>query len=166
MVHGGLQHLSPQRRAVAAKALFLCRSIMRARQTSQATLFDGFKALMLQKSDMLLTVLASGMEGGGERRIAHRALAKWRGSTLSGYLRAGDDQTYLDSWRTSGAPSKDLMPSCTSYVVANWMVHLRSCPEAPTGARCAARCRLARRRIRLRDCTRWLRHCMLQVKVE
>jgi hypothetical protein len=57
MVHGGLQHLSPQRRAVAAKALFLCRSIMRARQTSQATLFDGFKALVLQQSDMLLTVL-------------------------------------------------------------------------------------------------------------
>ena len=99
MVHGGLQHLSPQRRAVAAKALFLCRSIMRARQTSQATLFDGFKALVLQQSDMLLTVLASGMEGGGERRIVHRALAKWRGSTLSGYLRAGDDQTYLENFR-------------------------------------------------------------------
>jgi hypothetical protein len=99
MVHGGLQHLSPQRRAVAAKALFLCRSIMRARQTSQATLFDGFKALVLQQSDMLLAVLASGMEGGGERRIVHRALAKWRGSTLSGYLRAGDDQTYLENFR-------------------------------------------------------------------
>ena len=38
-----------------------------------------------------------------ERRTVNRALGKWRGSTLSGYLRDGDDQTYLENFRCTKA---------------------------------------------------------------
>ena len=99
MVHACTQVLATQRRALAAKAVIAYRTIVRARQTSRATLFEGFKALVLQQSGMFLCVLASEMELKGNRRTVNRALAKWRGSTLSGYLRDGDDQTYLLNFR-------------------------------------------------------------------
>ena len=90
---------SLQQRALAAKALVLRRTIVRARQTARAARFESF-ALMIQQQNLDMLVAAqSSLQEGEERRVVHRALGKWRGSTLAGYLRDGDDQTYLENFR-------------------------------------------------------------------
>jgi len=43
-----------------------------------------------------------------ERRVVGRALGKWRGSTLHGYLLDGDDQTYKDNFRCTRHRFNDL----------------------------------------------------------
>ena len=96
MTHGGGS--LPQRAGVV-KALMLRRVIIRARQAARAAQFEAF-ALMVQQQNLDTLVSAgSAQEGGEERRVVHRALGKWRGSTLAGYLRDGDDQTYLENFR-------------------------------------------------------------------
>ena len=56
--------------------------------------------LAAQSFPVLLAMADSG--AGQGRRVVPRALGKWRGSTLSGYL-THDDQTYLDSFRATRA---------------------------------------------------------------
>ena len=101
MVSGGLSPPAARRPSRAAGLLLLGRQIVRARQRASAVLFDTFKATVLQQNDLLLAALAAASQGGGERRTVNRALGKWRGSTLSGYLRDGDRQTYLENFRVT-----------------------------------------------------------------
>ena len=90
---------SLQQRALAVKALMLRRTIVRAKQTARAARFESF-AIMIQQQNLCALVAAqSSLQEGEERRVVHRALGKWRGSTLAGYLRDGDDQTYLENFR-------------------------------------------------------------------
>ena len=91
--------LSATQRVQAAKALFVARKIMRARQTRRAAMFDRLRAMVQHQNGLLVAALVAESSSKGERRTVSRALGSWRGSTLSGYLRDGDDQTYLDDFR-------------------------------------------------------------------
>lgn len=95
-----------QRRRCVAAAALLFRSIARVRQTRRAALFDRLKVMAQDQQDLLFAstsaLLASRQEK-EVRRVETRALGKWRGSTLSGYLTKGDDKTYLQNFRCTKA---------------------------------------------------------------
>ena len=59
------------------------------------------RSLLATQSFFVLQAMAN--SGVGQvRRVVPRALGKWRGSTLSGYLKH-DDQTYLERFRATRA---------------------------------------------------------------
>ena len=95
--------LSATQRVQAAKALFVARTIMRARQTRRAAMFDRLRAMVQHQNGLLVAAVVAVSSSKGERRTVSRALGSWRGSTLSGYLRDGDDQTYLENFRCTKA---------------------------------------------------------------
>ena len=69
---------------------------MRAQQQAVRAVQD-----LLQNAAVAASVLAATSTGAEEdRRAVERALGKWRGSTVAGYLR-GDDTTYLENFRMS-----------------------------------------------------------------
>ena len=103
MVSGMAGPLSATQRVQAAKALFVARTIMRARQTRRAAMFDRLRAMVHHQNGLLVAALVAVSSSKGERRTVSRALGSWRGSTLSGYLRDGDDQTYLENFRCTKA---------------------------------------------------------------
>ena len=103
MVHGGAVPRPATQRVQAAKALFVARTIMRARQTRRAAMFERFRAMVQHQNGLLLAAVVAASSSSEERRTVNRALGKWRGSTLSGYLRDGDDQTYLENFRCTKA---------------------------------------------------------------
>ena len=103
MVSGMAGPLSATQRVQAAKALFVARTIMRARQTRRAAMFDRLRAMVQHQNGLLVAALVAVSSSKGERRTVSRALGSWRGSTLSGYLRDGDDQTYLENFRCTKA---------------------------------------------------------------
>ena len=103
MVSGATRGLTATQRLQAAKALFVARTIMRARQTRRAAMFERLFAMVHQQNGLLLAAVAAACSSAEERRTVSRALGKWRGSTLSGYLRDGDDQTYLENFRCTKA---------------------------------------------------------------
>jgi hypothetical protein len=76
--------------------------LMRQRQRARERAFEIRKLqlswLATQSFPLLLAMANSG--AGQARRIVPRALGKWRGSTLSGYL-SHDDQTYLERFRAT-----------------------------------------------------------------
>ena len=78
--------------------------LMRQRQRARERAFEIRKLqlswLATQSFPLLLAMANSG--AGQARRVVPRALGKWRGSTLSGYL-SHDDQTYLESFRATRA---------------------------------------------------------------
>ena len=98
MVHGVAARLAATQRLKAANALFVVRTILRARQTRHAAMLERFSAMVLLHKGLLAAAVVAASSASGERRIVSRALGKWRGS-LSGYLRDGDDQTYLENFR-------------------------------------------------------------------
>jgi hypothetical protein len=52
----------------------------------------------VQAISQIIMLISQHTEAGGPRRVVERCLGKWRGSTISGYLR-GDDQTYCENFR-------------------------------------------------------------------
>ena len=100
MTRGG-RAPTPSAQRAAAAAFFTYRTITRARQSRQADAFRLLTRMVQQSADDLTTLLASSQAGEPrERRKVERALAAWRGSTISGYLR-GDEQSYLENFRCS-----------------------------------------------------------------
>ena len=100
MTRGG-RAPTPSAQRAAAAAFFTYRTITRARQSRQADAFRLLTRMVQQSADDLTTLLASSEAGEPrERRKVERALAAWRGSTISGYLR-GDEQSYLENFRCS-----------------------------------------------------------------
>ena len=78
--------------------------LMRQRQRARERAFEIRKLqlswLATQSFPLLLAMANTG--AGQARRVVPRALGKWRGSTLSGYL-SHDDQTYLERFRATRA---------------------------------------------------------------
>ena len=78
--------------------------LMRQRQRARERAFEIRKlqqSLLATQSFFVLQAMAN--SGVGQvRRLVPRALGKWRGSTLSGYL-THDDQTYLERFRATRA---------------------------------------------------------------
>ena len=109
MVSGMAGPLSATQRVQAAKALFVARTIMRARQTRRAAMFDRLRAMVHHQNGLLVAALVAVSSSKGERRTVSRALGSWRGSTLSGYLRDGDDETYLENFRCTKARFESLV---------------------------------------------------------
>ena len=84
-------------------ALAVYATIKKQRTTRQArVMFQLQAARQSGQDDAVAAVLALSSSGGeaGARRKVHRALGKWRGSIVAGYLR-GDDLTYLENFRCS-----------------------------------------------------------------
>ena len=78
--------------------------LMRQRQRARERAFEIRKLqlswLATQPFPVLLVMANSA--AGQARRVVPRALGKWRGSTLSGYLKH-DDQTYVERFRATRA---------------------------------------------------------------
>ena len=91
----------PGAQRVATTAFVAYRTIMRARQSRQADAFRLLTRMVQQNTEDLMMLCASSVaEETSERRVVKRALGKWRGSTISGYL-GGDEKTYLENFRCS-----------------------------------------------------------------
>ena len=88
------------------KAIKRQRASLRARATCQLArhLLDG------QQQAAVAVVMAAAASAAEDapRRSVERALGKWRGSTLGGYLR-GDDTTFLTTFRCSKLRFDDLV---------------------------------------------------------
>ena len=80
-----------------------------------------------QDAALVAVVMAASGSGESTRRTVERAIGKWRGSTIGGYLR-GDDETYLFNFRCSkhrfghlvgllAGSQLDLAPERTTHVV-------------------------------------------------
>ena len=88
---------SAWRRVHAAPAVYT--TLRKQRTTRQARAMCQLQeALLTGQDDAIAVVVALSQDQGAARRIVERALGKWRGSTVSGYLR-GDDRTYLENFR-------------------------------------------------------------------
>ena len=105
--------IARKRDAAAAAAM---RQMRRAIQDHQA-----------RCSGLVAVVMATSESGESTRRTVERAIGKWRGSTIGGYLR-GDDETYLFNFRCSkhrfghlvgllAGSQLDLAPERTTHVV-------------------------------------------------
>ena len=84
-------------------ALGVYAAIKKQRTTRQARAMRQLQdALLSGQEDAVAAVVAlcQDDQAGGPRRTVHRALGRWRGSTVAGYLR-GDDRTYLENFRCS-----------------------------------------------------------------
>ena len=137
---------------------------MRARQTRRAAMFDRLRAMVQHQNGLLVAALVAESSSKGERRTVSRALGSWRGSTLSGYLRDGDDQTYLENFRCTKARFECLVHQLFSSETALSMwVHQRCSPL--TGARCAVRRRHCRALTLPRGGSRWRVPCMPRATV-
>lgn len=84
----------------AAVAAQLVKQQHRARAAAFQTRKCSRSLLATQSFFVLQAMANSGV--GQVRRVVPRALGKWRGSTLSGYLKH-DDQTYLERFRATRA---------------------------------------------------------------
>ena len=84
------------------------------------------------------------------RRVVPRALGKWRGSTLSGYL-THDDQTYLDRFRATRAQLDGLVERLqgSQLDAAENQYVLARRPPPPSGA--TARSPTSRKRARTKQ---------------
>jgi hypothetical protein len=103
MTHGGERAIPSSRRSAIA-AFLTYRSITRARLSRHADAFRNLLKLVEQHSNNMTVMAAAAREEQQptERRSVLRAIGKWRGSTISGYLR-DDEQTYLENFRCSKA---------------------------------------------------------------
>ena len=84
-------------------ALGVYAAIKKQRTTRQARAMRQLQdALLSGQEDAVAAIVAwcQDDQAGGPRRTVHRALGRWRGSTVAGYLR-GDDRTYLENFRCS-----------------------------------------------------------------
>ena len=75
--------------------------IKKQRTTRQARVLQQLEQTLLEGQQQALAVMVATAAAGKEqvdRRHVERATGKWRGSTLSGYLR-GDDITYKENFR-------------------------------------------------------------------
>jgi len=104
------------------------RASLRARAMHQLAqqLLDG------QQQAAVAVVMAAGATEAAPRRDVERALGKWRGSTMSGYLR-GDDTTYLANFRCSKLRFDDLLAKLRGSCFTSGVEHA-TC-TAPTRAR-------------------------------
>ena len=87
----------------AAAAAF--RSIAKKRSDALDVRIQACKARMKSRARLAVAVavaLSSSSQSDlpEDRRQVVRALGKWRGSTVGGYLFHGDDKTYMDNFRT------------------------------------------------------------------
>ena len=82
-----------------ARASFAAyRGIQKQRATARARAMRQLEQNALAgQLQAVATVMAMSVEDMTERRVVGRALGKWRGSTLHGYLLEGDDQTCKDN---------------------------------------------------------------------
>jgi hypothetical protein len=93
MCHGGGTRRDSAPKLSAAGAFLAYRAICRARQSRQA---EGFRRLVRAVEQQGATLSLLSLLSAGQ--CMQRAQGKWRGSTISGYLR-GDEQTYLENFR-------------------------------------------------------------------
>ena len=110
------------------------RASLRARAMHQLAqqLLDG------QQQAAVAVVMAAGATEAAPRRDVERALGKWRGSTMSGYLR-GDDTTYLANFRCSKLRFDDLLAKLRGSCFTSGVEHATYRPHA--GARLTAKAR-------------------------
>ena len=83
---------------VLAAAVAAYRFITKRRQSARAKLMRKVQICLQNTHAVVVLLLQQASE---ERRVVERALGKWRGSTLSGYLHGAhsDDQTYIENFR-------------------------------------------------------------------
>ena len=97
--------------AVFHVAVGALKAIKKARETRQQVVRQQLQKFLLdgQQQALAAVVMASQttQEKAG-RRTVERTAGKWRGSTISGYLR-GADRTYLENFRCSKHRFKDLV---------------------------------------------------------
>jgi len=67
--------------------------------------------LLQPNVDVVVLAAMASSSAKGERRHITRALGKWRGSTVAGYLRDGDDQTLRHNFRCSSRARFDHLVS-------------------------------------------------------
>ena len=90
------------RLAVAGPAALAFALLRRKRLAALASSIERIRQRMSARSKLAsavaMAVIASD-EDAQPRRVVTRALGKWRGSTVQGYIRAGDEVTYLLNFR-------------------------------------------------------------------
>jgi hypothetical protein len=116
MTHGG-QRSSPSSNRLKVAAFLAYRSITRARLSRRADTFRSLVRLVEEHGNTMAVMAAATMDEQQpqQRRNVARAQGKWRGSTISGYLRKGDEQTYLENFRSS----KDKFEHTVSLLVGS-----------------------------------------------
>ena len=100
MVHGGDGGDERRRRAAAAVAAYLGVKKQRAKASSLAMRRLQNSWLANQDSAVLQALAWNAANEGEQRRVVPRALGKWRGSTIAGYL-THDDTTYVQNFRAT-----------------------------------------------------------------
>ena len=90
-------------------ALGVYKLIKKQRATRRASTRHQLQASLLAgQQEAIAAVIPLVCEEGAGRRTVLRALGRWRGSTVSGYLR-GDDKTYLDNFRCTKHRFNDMV---------------------------------------------------------
>ena len=72
---------------------------LKARQTAHARVHRRLVQLVQQQQQLVGDIAMTSQSCPRERRTVLRAIGAWRGSSTAGYLRDGDDQTYLENFR-------------------------------------------------------------------
>ena len=90
-------------RAQPAATFAVCRAILKTRQEAHARAHRRLVQLVQQRQQLVGDLALASANCPLERRTVTRAIGAWRGSTAAGYLREGDDQTYLQNFRCTKA---------------------------------------------------------------
>ena len=122
---GVYKHIKRQRASLRARAMH---------QLAQQ-LLDG------QQQAAVAVVMAASAAEAAPRRSVERALGKWRGSTIGGYLR-GDDTTYLANFRCTKLRFDDLLAKLRGSCFASGVEHATYRPHAGARLTTKARSRL------------------------
>ena len=100
-----MTRLPPRALRAATVAVAASRGIRKQREAAYTQAVAAVKARMQKRKHAAIAFIAAFAVAGSGRsdatRTVQRALGKWRGSTIAGYLHAGDEQTYKTNFRMS-----------------------------------------------------------------
>jgi hypothetical protein len=97
--------------AVFRAAVGALKAIKKARETRQQVVRQQLQKFLLDGQQQALAAVIMSAQATEEkvgRRTVERAAGKWRGSTISGYMR-GDNRTYMENFRCSKHRFNDLV---------------------------------------------------------
>ena len=104
--------LSASARAQLGRTVLAAYACIRKQRASarHRALLQLENQLLAGQQDAIVAVLALSCADESEgRRVVERALGKWRGSTLNGYLALGDEVTFKSTFRCTRHRFNDLV---------------------------------------------------------